>query len=180
LRFSLNPQQLAAVRLGPGVPSWPAGPRVYLDWWDDAASALRTFNLLPRDPWPFWQPRRQSVQLLAALEAWRTNPEDYPEAPPAIAALPAPAIAEVTSRSPRSVVAFTRFLMLSFWNAMLSGAICIMMQVSSGKEIAFICAIPALFLLTSFLPFWMYKEPKLEESPNPPAQTLSSDTQPTL
>ncbi|MFL6201061.1 MAG: M48 family metalloprotease, partial [Thermoanaerobaculia bacterium] len=102
IRFRLGHGQVAAVRLGPGTPSWWRVGSVYVDW-RSAEGWTRTFHLRGRGR-TLLGIRRSTKQLAEKLSAWLRSPEGSPELPAALAELPPPVIAEVTGLFPREAL----------------------------------------------------------------------------
>ncbi|HEX3130312.1 MAG TPA: M48 family metalloprotease, partial [Thermoanaerobaculia bacterium] len=81
-RFRLRRDQVEAVRLGPGVPSWWRARNVYVDWRGDDGST-RTFHLRGTGR-TLWGIRRSTNALAGRIESWLRSPEggELPELPP--------------------------------------------------------------------------------------------------
>lgn len=84
-RFRLRRNQVEAVRLGPGMPSWWRAGNVYVDWRGDDGWT-RTFHLRGTGR-TLWSLRRNTKALAGQLESWLRSPDagdtgDLPELPP--------------------------------------------------------------------------------------------------
>lgn len=161
-RFSLRPDQLRDVRLGPGVPAWFPVARVYFDWWDETSASIRTWNMVSTMPCSIWDMRRQSLDLYAAIQRWRTNPTSYSEAPQLMKELPIPAIGEVTGLSLKTVYGTGRALKNLIQIMLLAYAGCWALGIPSFWYVG--CVI-LLLRLYEILPHWFYKEPQVVMQP---------------
>ena len=155
-QFSLTPEQVRDVRLGPGVPGWTSIPRIYLDYWDEATSSIRTWNLVSTMPCSVWGIKKQSQNLYDALRQWRSDPADNPEAPESLSDLQAPPTGEVTSRSLKSIHSLGRSLKSAFWLLFLALALGTALSIPS---LWYVCAVILLLRLYEALPRMLYKEP---------------------
>jgi hypothetical protein len=155
VRFALRPGQVRNVRLGPGVPGWLPAPRAYVDWWDESKGALCTFNFAPMIPSLPWKLKKHSLKLYRALRNWVQRPNNYPELAPALAALSAPQLGEVTNRSLKSVFNSGQFFKSTFWIMILAIAICVALSIPSTW---YVCGIVLLLRVYEFIPYWTYKE----------------------
>jgi Zn-dependent protease with chaperone function len=156
LRFSLTPDQILAVRLGPGSPGWFPVPRVYVDWRDEADGEFRTWNVHSKMPYLFWRAKQQALDFYTAVKRWSEQPSSFPAAPAALRNLPAPAIGEVTGESPTVNFAIGRFLTFTAWMVLLAAAVCTALRVPA---IWYVCCIVVLLRVYESLPFWRYREP---------------------
>jgi Zn-dependent protease with chaperone function len=153
--FSLRPDQIRGIRLGPGVPAWFRVPRVYIDWWDESRNAMRTCNLVSMAPCAFWRLKQQVVSLHASLARWAGNPSFYPEAASPLRALKAPAFGEVTSRSLRSLHTVRRAILMAFWIVVLSACVCTITRVPATL---YVCTVVIVLRLYEHLPHWLSRE----------------------
>jgi hypothetical protein len=157
IRFALKLEQVRAVRLGPGQSGWFPVPRIYVDWWDEAAGALRTWNISPLMPCRFWEFKKQALELYAEFERWRKEPAEFPEASGPLNELAAPAIGEVTCYPMKYVFGAGRFVKNCFWVMMLGCAAGTVVGVSA---IWYVCGIVLLLRVYECLPFWLAREPR--------------------
>jgi len=153
--FALKPEQVRNVRLGPGVPGWTSVPRIYLDWWDEVTSSIRTWNMVSTMPCSIWKIKKQSQVLYDALQQWRKCPAGYPEAPMPLKDLPGPSTGEVTSRSLKSVYAIGRSLKGALWILFLAIALGTALSIPS---LWYVCGVILLLRLYEALPRWFYKK----------------------
>jgi Zn-dependent protease with chaperone function len=156
IRFTLRPEQVLALRMGPGQPGWTPAPRVHLDSWDETSGTLRTWTLYSQMPCYFWQFKKKSLELFAELDRWRLQPESYAELAPALRDLPAPAVGQVTSQTVRSIYSVSGFFRSLLWILLLATATCILLGTTT---LWFVWSVVLLLRVFESLPFWLYKEP---------------------
>jgi Zn-dependent protease with chaperone function len=157
VRFALKPEQVLAVRFGPGLPGWFTEPRIAIDWQLDTMAPVQTWNMLPKEPCSLWHINRQFLDLHTKIERWKSQPAEFPDAPPCLSDLSAPAIGEVTSQALKSVVTFGRFVKVALFNQILAIAVCLTLEVPS---LWYVCSMNLLALVYTFMPFWFYKDPE--------------------
>ncbi|MGD0893546.1 MAG: M48 family metalloprotease [Terracidiphilus sp.] len=168
IRFTLNQEQVKAVRLGPGQPGWFPVPRIYVDWWDETAGAIRTWGYAPLMPCHFWEFKKQALELYVEFERWQKQPAEFREASAPLNELAAPAIGEVTSHSMRFVFGAGRFVKNCFW-VMLLG--CAAATVSGVSAMWYVCCIVLLLRVYECLPFWVAREQRPVQRPVPEGGT---------
>jgi hypothetical protein len=157
LRFALKPEQVRSVRLGPGVPGWTSIPRLYVDWWDETSSTVRTWNMVSTMPCSIWTIGKQSQDLYDVMQQWRTQPANYPEAPLPLKDLSAPTTRAVTSRSLKSVYAFGRHLKSTIWLLVMANALGMVLSIPA---MWYVSGVILLLRLYEALPYWFYKVPQ--------------------
>lgn len=157
IRFALRPEQVLAVRLVPGIPGWLPERRVCIDWQIDVTAPIHAWNLLPKRPYSFWYLKKQSQELQAILERWKSRQAEFPESPSCLRDLSPPALGEVTSQTLKSVVTFGRFVKVATFNLVLAIAVCLMLNVPS---LWYVCSINFLALVYTFMPYWFYEDPQ--------------------
>ncbi|UWZ84710.1 M48 family metalloprotease [Occallatibacter riparius] len=155
LRFALRPEQVLAVRLGPGIPDWLPVRRIYIDWQLEPGAPVQTWNLGVRSPCAFWRIRSQVKAKYENLLRWKLSSASFPEAPAALQSLPAPSIGEITNHALRSMVSIRRYLKVVFLNMILAIAACVVFRIPSAW---YVCLFDFLMLTWSFSPFWFFKE----------------------
>lgn len=155
IQFALKPDQVLAVRLGPGIPEWLPEPRVYVDWQIESGAPIHTWNLAPKDPCSIFNIRRQIRDIHANLLSWKLEASNYPDAPDQFKDLAAPAIGEVTGNPIKSVVTFQRYLKVALFNQIFAIVVCLALRVPSAW---YVCCLDLLMVTYSFSPFWFYKD----------------------
>jgi hypothetical protein len=155
VRFKLGRGQIRDIRLAAGITHWSPVQRVYIDWWDETRAAVRTFNLAPLRPCSFWNLQKEAVGLAEWLRAWMTDPGNFPQPTAALAALQAPSLGEVTSRSLKSLNTVGRAFQLAFWIVLLAILSCTFF----GAPTVYVCAVVLLLRLYEHVPYWLAKEP---------------------
>ena len=155
LRFSLTPDQILEVRLGPGSPGWFPVPRVYIEWQDEAGGEFRTWNVYSKMPYLFWRAKQQALDFYADVKRWKEQPSSFPEAPAMLGEPPSPTIGEVTGESPSVHFAFRPFLKFAVWMVLLAAAVCAALRVPA---IWYVCCVVLLLRVYESLPFWRYRE----------------------
>lgn len=113
---------------------------------------------MSRSPCPFWRVRHQVQSLYAKLLRWKMQPVGHPELPLPLNGLFAPAIGEVTCHPIKSIVTFSRFLKVAFFNQILAVAVCLTLRIPS---VWYVCCIDLIFVAYAFSPYWFYKEPEI-------------------
>jgi hypothetical protein len=154
-RFALRSDQVRAVRLGAGAPSWFPVQRVFVDWWDETRLTLRTCNVVPMRPCSLWSAQKETLYLYELLRRWIRNPSNYMEPAHQLAALDAPALGEVTSRSIKSMHTVGRAFGLAFWMIMLAIGACVALRIPATL---YVCGVLLLIRIYEHLPSWRYKE----------------------
>jgi heat shock protein HtpX len=126
-RFTLTPQQVTGLSLGPGAPGWTPTERVVVVWQDEEGGRSGTFSLRPAWVRSRRQLSREAPALVKRLQGWWQAP------PPAV--FPAtpigaglPPTGAVTSTAPRSMAsartllfALVRILFVAFVVGVLLG-----------------------------------------------------------
>jgi Zn-dependent protease with chaperone function len=154
IQFALRPDQVLAVRLGPGIPQWISEPRVYVDWQAEPGAPFQSWNLSPKDPCSILKIRRQVRDLYASLQRWKIEANNYPDAPAQLRELAAPTIGEVTGNPIKSIVTFQRYLKVALFNQILAIVVCMALRIPSAW---YVCLLDLLMVTYSFSPFWFYK-----------------------
>ncbi|MES1241113.1 MAG: M48 family metalloprotease [Acidobacteriota bacterium] len=144
-RFRLRRDQVQAVRLGPGTPTWWRIGSVYVDWRSDEG-ATRTFHLRGTGR-TLRGLRRSTVNLAGRLESWLRSPEggEIPELPP-------PPVADVGGLHPREALRPRYLVATSYFILVLCAVGILALQDWQG----FLTAPPvgiAIYLL-QVAPYW--------------------------
>lgn len=148
VRFRLRRDQVAAVRLGPGTPSWWRIGSVYVDWRSDEG-AIRTFHLRGRGR-SLRGLRRSTIDLAGRLASWLRSPEggEVPELPP-------PPVVDVAGLHPREALRPRHLVAVGYFILVLSAVGIMAIQDWQG----FLTAPPvgiAVYLL-QVVPYWFAK-----------------------
>ena len=102
VQFALRPNQVTALRLAEGSPSFLPSKRLYVAWKDDQRPACGVFNLACGNADSVMHSNRLTVDLAARLETWWKAPPEAAALPAELAALTSPRIRAVTSQVPAS------------------------------------------------------------------------------
>ena len=154
VRFALKHEQIVAIRLGPGGPGWWNGGRLYLDWRDAEKSRQGTFSLLPQEPASITKIKREATGLQQRLIAWQQNPSAFPEVQASLLTLESPALGEVTSQSPKQVLAGAKANTISLMIFLVGYGVSTLLNISPWYSFAVIL----LIRIYERIPYWRYRE----------------------
>jgi hypothetical protein len=155
-RFRLERGQMAAVRLGPGTPTWWRVGSVYADW-RSAEGWTRTFHLRGRGRTLLGM-RRSTKDLAAKLSAWLGAPAGAPALPPALAELPPPVVAEVTGLHPREALRPRNLFIVCWLIFVLTVLVSLLVGNLDGMLTAVVLAL-ALYA-AQLVPYVLARSPK--------------------
>lgn len=155
-RFRLGHGQVAAVREGPGTPSWWRVGSVYVDW-RSAEGWTRTFHLRGRGRTLLGM--RRSTKLLAErLSAWLQSPEGSPELPAALSELPPPVVAKVTGLFPREALRPRNLLVVCWLIFVVTLLASLLVENAEGALTALVLALAVYF--AQIAPYFFTESPK--------------------
>jgi Zn-dependent protease with chaperone function len=157
-RFSLRPEQIRSIRVGPGEPSWWKTRRVYVEWCDPAKQLSGTFNLSPLNARSLWHSAKQADGIADVLSRWLTRTRGGPPPLPASAALPSPDFGEVTSK-PVAPPKKRDFLIICGAMTVFSAILANMTGLLKRSPSATVYVIVAVLLNVFFvyLPLWRHR-----------------------
>lgn len=169
-RFALRRDQVTAIELGPGPPRLWQSLRVYVTWHDPERGAGGTFNIRPAGVRSLWHLDHLMPAFAQRLREWReqTVAPTEPSAP--LAALTAPTIGDVTSRSPRTVASSRTLVNNLLVLLPMGGALAVIVGLSfslrpvGGGWLALIMVF--LVALFQMIPYWRYRESRSEPRPS--------------
>jgi hypothetical protein len=166
VRFALKPEQIISVRMGPAGPGWWSSGRVYVDWRDSEKGREGTFNLLPHEPTSVTRVKGEANAFLQRLQAWQRNPASYPEAQSSMLALDSPMLGEVTSQSPKQILAGPRANAISVMIMLVGYGFATLLGISPW----YIFGLILLLRVYERIPYWRYREmPAWTMQPSPSA-----------
>jgi hypothetical protein len=172
-RFALPFHRVKAVRVGPGGPSWGKSKRVYLTWCDDGGKET-TWNLRPAGVIPVRGVASQIPPVLRTLQYWQQAAPAAGPPPEPLSSLPAPAFGKVTSVTVAAFLRlnpvwrqFGRYAFGSAGLAFLFG--CPLLPLPTSGWLWYAPALTCLMLAFPRIPYWLYREPRLPNSPGVPS-----------
>ncbi len=99
-KFSLRPDQITAITLGPGMPGLLPPWRIYFAWRDDELGTTGVFNIGCINGGSTLRLRKQNAELAQRLKVWWKAPAAVRPVPGPISALRSPQIGAVTGAAP--------------------------------------------------------------------------------
>jgi Zn-dependent protease with chaperone function len=132
-RFSLRRDQIAAVRLGPGVPGWFRARSLYIVWRDISTDSSAIFNVRPLAVPSVLAMNRAVNQLSEQIETWRdaSNPNSGSSIEDPVA-LPLPQVRAVTGTSLADQTKSRLLLALVVYGALMAGVVAYFMNLPFG------------------------------------------------
>jgi hypothetical protein len=160
--FALPWEQVAAIDLAPGSPSWWRSPRVRVTWTDAPRGSGGSFTLRPAEARSLRQLARDGHAFAKQLQAWRQQPPDPRTPSTTFADLAEPELGTVTSLSPRVLASPRVLIRMLFYGALLSLGASVLLGLSFDLPAG--TAWPALLstylvCFVHWLPFARYHEP---------------------
>lgn len=168
VRFSLTPEQIVNVQLGPGAPSWWRFERLYISWKDAATGRSGIFNMSAAEPCALFKVRDLNRSMQQRLLEWWRKPAESPAPVEQFATLEPPRSREVTCKSPREAngVSVQLKVMLAFVLPASYGV-----SIMLGVSFAYVLGVAMLVRLYEVIPYLRYRDPIMA---NPAARRMSA------
>lgn len=153
-RFSLQRDQITAIRMGAGLPGWLQPSRVYIHW--NAGDRAGVFNLLAIHPTSLRQVSRNTRRLHRRLEAWWQATDHAALACP-LRQLPPPQIS-VIGRNPLERGNRWQFLSQLLNYALLATLVSLLLQLPlTWGGIGYVLLVALAGAIAQLIPYWHYR-----------------------
>lgn len=189
-RFTLRPEQITRILLGPGPVGWFSNQSVYLTWQNDAGRE-RVFNLRPLQTRSMLKMAHLTRQLLGDLENWRRGiplpagsllSNGHTESR-AANSLGSPAFGQVTSLSPQALGRRLQLVRMYLSDTFIAVGVAILFGLrfptldaiapssgprnlnSSGRAVLYILATVWITRAFQLWPFWRFRETSVRPGP---------------
>ncbi len=168
VRFSLTPEQIVNVQLGPGAPSWWRFERLYVSWKDAATGRSGIFNLSAAEPCALFKVKHLNHSMQQRVLEWWRKPAGSPETLAQFETLEPPRTREVTCKSPKEVNSFRVQLKVMLLFILPA---CYGVSVFLGVSFGYILGVAMLVRLYEMIPYWRYRDPIMA---NPAARRVGA------
>jgi hypothetical protein len=160
-RFALRREQITAVYLASGPPSWFPRQGVYVAWRDEARGVSGTFNVRPGVVRSMRHLGREARALGERVQAWWREPVADP-VPAPLEGLPPPSPAAVTSLSPRDAIRVRAVVNSLLVLLPVAAGVCVLLDLpfrwAEGGAAWFVLAAITLQAFVQPLPYWRYRD----------------------
>lgn len=155
-RFSLQRDQITAIRMGAGLPGWLQSSRVYVHW--SVGDRSGVFNLLAIHPTSLQQVSHNTQQLHRWLESW-WQATDHPAISCPLLQLAPPPQMSVVGRDPLEPLNRRHFFFQLFSYTLLATMVGLLLQLPltwGGLGYVFVIALGGA--IAQFMPYWQYRK----------------------